>query len=301
MKLLSGSSHPALAKAVGEALGVPLCPISTERFPDGEWSIDIAEDLSGHTVVMVQSLCAPVGEHLLELALLSDVCRRKGAARLVAVVPYLGYARQDRRETGREPLGARVMAQLLAQCRLDRLVCVDLHSRAVEGCFEEPVDTVSAVPRLAEALKNSSGPMVVVAPDMGAVKRAERFASLLDVPVAVVHKQRLTGATVAARGVVGDVSGRHAIVVDDIISTGGTVEAAVRAVLAAGAAPKVTVAASHALLVGPAIERLRGLPIERLVVSDTVKPVATGLPTTVVSVAKDLAAAVAVEAKRAVT
>jgi ribose-phosphate pyrophosphokinase len=271
---LAGSSHPSLAAEVARELAVPVGKCRVERFPDGESEIDVQEDVRGAEVFVLQSLCQPVGDHLLELSLIADACHRAGARRVTGVVPYLGYARQDRRETGGEPLGARVVGELLAAGRVNRLVCVDLHSRAVEGCFPQPVEHVSAIPALVEFLRSRlPQPAVVVSPDLGAVKRAEAFARPLGLPVAVVHKQRLSGADVKAHGVVGEVRGLHAVVVDDMISTGGTMVAAARAVLAAGAQPRVTLAATHGLFVGPARERLAGLPLERVVVADTLPPV----------------------------
>jgi len=269
--LLAGSSHPQLAAAVSKELGLPLGPCRVKAFPDGELDIALDADVRGAEVFVVQSLHAPVGEHLLELALLTDACQRAGAASVTAVVSYLGYARHDRRVSGREPLGARVVAELLAAGRVDRVVCLDLHSRAVEGCFPRPVEHADAVPSLIEHVRaRIESPAVVVSPDLGAVKRAEAFARPLGLPVAVVHKQRLSGEEVKAQGVVGDVAGRHVVVVDDMISTGGTLAAAVQTVLAHGAKGPVTVVASHGLFVGPAKERLAALPLARVVVTDSV-------------------------------
>jgi len=268
--LLAGSSHPTLAQALATELNVTLGACSLVKFPDGECDVRVAENVRGVDVFILQSLHAPVGEHLLELALMTDACHRAGAARVTAVVPYLGYARHDRRELGSEPLGARVMAELLAACRVERVVCMDLHSPAVEGCFPQPVEHASAVPVLVEAVRaRLPANAVVVSPDLGAVKRAESFARPLGLSVVVVHKQRLSGSDVKVQGVVGDVKGRHAIVVDDMISTGGTLVAAVNAVLAAGAEKPVTVVASHGLFVGPAAERLATIPLARVIVSDS--------------------------------
>jgi ribose-phosphate pyrophosphokinase len=293
--LLSGSAHHALGQAIAEAVGQPLSALRLERFPDGEVDVTLNDDVRGAQVFVVQALQAPVGEHLLELCLLSDACHRAGAASVTAVVPYLGYARQDRRERGTEALGARVMAELLSAGRIDRLICLDVHSRAVEGCFLQPVEHVTLVPAMVEAIRPTlSVPAVVVSPDLGAVKRAEAFARPLGLPVAVVHKQRLAGDEVAARGVVGDVKGKKAIVVDDMISTGGTIAASVQAVLEAGAQGPVTVCAVHGLLVGPAADRLLGLPVDMLLVSDSVPPppAAKQLPVRIVSSASALAQAI---------
>ncbi len=270
--LIAGSAHPALAAALAKELGQPLGPCAITPFPDGELEIQVQADVRGRDVWLVQPTQPPVGEHLLELTLLSDACRRAGASSITAIASYLGYARQDRRETGREPLGSRVVAELLAAGRIDRMVCLDLHSRAVEGCFLQPVEHASAVSALVQRLAHVPRPAVVVSPDLGAVKRAEAFAKLLGVNVAVVHKRRLSGSDVSATGVVGDVKGLNAVVVDDMISTAGTVCAAITAVIAAGANPGVTVAATHGLFVGPALERLKAAGPRRVVVTDSVPP-----------------------------
>lgn len=278
MTLLGGSSHRSLAQDLAEELGVELGAVELQRFPDGELDIEVAAPVRGTDVFIVQALHAPVGEHLLELTLLTDACQRLGARSVTAVIPYLGYARHDRREHGTEPLGARVVAELIAAGRVDRVVALDLHSKAVEGCFPRPVEHAAAVPALIEHVRGRlAAKSVVVSPDLGAVKRAEAFARPLGLPVAIVHKQRLTGSDVQAHGLVGEVKGLHAVVVDDMVSTGGTLVAAVNAVLAAGAIPPVTVAASHGLFVGPAPQRLAALPLSAVVVSDSV-PLAAAPP-----------------------
>lgn len=294
MMLLAGSSHPRLAADLATELGVTLGATSIDRFPDGELDIDVTAPVRGAHVFIVQSLHAPVGEHLLELTLLADACHRQGSASVTAVIPYLGYARHDRREVGTEPLGARVVAELLGASCIERVVCLDLHSRAVEGCFRYPVEHAAAVPALIEHVrKNLVHPAVVVSPDLGAVKRAEAFARPLGLPVAVVHKHRLSGAEVEAHGVVGDVKGLHVVVVDDMISTGGTLVAAVNAVLEAGALGPVTVVASHGLFVGPARTRLASIPLARVVVCDSVPALeAPGFPLERVRSAPALAAVI---------
>ncbi len=289
--LLAGSSHPDLAKDLAGELELPLGACRSARFPDGEFDVRLEEPVRGAQVFILQSLHAPTGEHLMELALMSDACHRGGASSVTAVVPYLGYARQDRREVGTEPLGARVIAELLAAARVDRVVCLDLHSRAVEGCFPRPVEHANALPALIEHVRGRLElPAVIVSPDLGAVKRAEAFALPLGLSVAIVHKQRLTGEDVKTHGVVGDVSGRNVIIVDDMISTAGTLEAAVQAVIAHGAKAPVTLVASHGLFVGPAKERLRGLALARVVVTDSVPaPFLHGVPMETVRCAPALA------------
>ena len=288
--LLAGTAHPALAQKLAIELGQPLGECDISKFPDGELEIGVRCEVRGREVFIVQPTCPPVGEHLLELTLLADACHRAGATSVTAVVSYLGYARQDRRETGREPLGARVVAELLSAGRVNRLICLDLHTRAVEGCFLQPVEHATAVNALAARLTDLPRKSVIVSPDLGAVKRAEAFARLLDLPAVVVHKQRLSGSEVAARGVVGDVKGLHAVIVDDMISTAGTMVAAVNAVLAAGANNTVTLVAAHGLFVGPALERLKALPLERVVVSDSLPPPASApFPLDIVECAPTLA------------
>lgn len=295
LTLLYGTGNPPLGNAVAERLGLPPggCEIGT--FPDGELHMDLRVSVRGHDVYILQSVGPPAERHLLELLLLTDACRRAGASRVSAVIPYFAYARQDRRTTGREAVGARVVADLLETARYARVVAVDLHSPALEGFLATPVEHLSAVPVLAAALGGdppANG--VVVAPDAGAARLAERYAEALELPVAIVQKVRLSGSDVAVRSVTGDVAGRAPIIVDDMISTGGTIAAAVAALRAAGCRPAMTVVATHGVLVGPSGDRLAALPLERLLVTDTlpIRP-PRAAPLSVVSVAPLLADAIA--------
>lgn len=293
LKILAGSANPTLAENISGKLGVQLAQRILERFPDGELHIELQESVSGHDVYFVQPTCPPVDEHLLELLLLADACRRAGAIHLTAVIPYFGYARQDRRAHGREPLSARLLADLLVTSGIQRVVAVDLHGQGVESAFAIPVEHVTAVPILAEALRFSvQRNAVIVSPDLGAVKMAERYAKLLDLPVAIIHKTRISGAEVSVQRFVGDVCDKEVVIVDDMISTGGTIEKAIKALLEAGCLPSgIKVAASHPLLVGPAAERLGKLPIERMYVSDSVPtPEQFPVPIQVSSVGSLLAA-----------
>ena len=272
LAIFAGSSNPTLAEGIAVALGVALGERMMERYPDGELHVELQESVRGRDVFLVQPTAPPVEEHLLELLLLADACHRAGARRLTAVIPYFGYARQDRRVSGRQPVGARVVADLIGTSAVERVVAVDLHSAAVEAALPVPLEHLSAVPLLADAARASDGvDRVVVAPDLGATKLAEQYATRLGLPVAIVHKTRLGGDSVIVQRITGEVRDRAPLVVDDMISTGGTIAAAVDAVLQAGGRPDVTVVATHALLVGPALDRLARLPLRRLIVTDSVQ------------------------------
>lgn len=266
-----GTSNPELAERVAAELQLTTSPMRVERFPDGEMKVDVAVNPRAQDVYILQSTQPPVGEHLLELMLIVDAFRRGGAARITAVVPYFGYARQDRRAHGRESLGSRLVAQLLITSGIDRVVGLDLHTPSIEGCFSVPLEHLTAVPVICERLRgHNQKPAVVVSPDLGAVKLAERYADRLGLPMAVVHKIRTSGADVKAEGVVGDVRGKVPILIDDMITTAGTMQAAAEALLQEGALPEIYLLASHGLLVGPAAERLSTLPLARVIVTDSV-------------------------------
>jgi ribose-phosphate pyrophosphokinase len=285
--LLSGSANPALAQKVADQVGSHLAACLLERFPDGELHVEIRESVRGQRVYILQSTSPPVEEHLFELLLLADACRRAGAAHLTAIIPYFGYARQDRRAVGRDAIAARVAADVLAACHIDDVVVVDLHSRAAEGFFSLPAQHLSAVPLLADAVRTSTGQQaVLVAPDLGAVKLAQRYSHILNLPVATIHKTRVSGREVKVHQLVGDVRDRLPIIVDDLLSTGGTVAAAVRALLAASCRPDIAVVVTHGLFAHPAEEVLRNLPIARVITTDSIAPRADmGLPVTVVTLA----------------
>ena len=270
MALVVGPASRLLGQEVAGLLSVQPVAYDSRRFPDGEAEIDIRESIRGRDVYLLQATSPPVDQHLMELLLLADACRRAGAARLTAVIPYLGYARQDRR-TDRRSLGARVAANVIGTGGFDRLMLIDAHTASIEGFFDIPIDHLTAVPILADAARSSrQDNAVVVAPDLGGVKRAREYARLLDLPMAFVHKTRLTGETVEAHGVIGEVRDRIPIIVDDMLSTGGTIEAAVSALLMAGAIEPATVVVTHALLVGRARDVLRQLPVSRLIAANTI-------------------------------
>lgn len=273
MRIVSGSSNADLARAIADEVGEDLTDAEVSRFPDGEVEIVVDPELRGETVYVVQSTGPPVDANLVELLMLADAVRRCGAERVIAVVPYLGYARQDRRTDPGQPVGIRVVGDLLATSGIGRIIVVDPHTRDLEAIFSIPVEPATAVPLLAGALaEDLPHDGVVVAPDFGAVKLAQRYAGLLHLPVALVRKNRLSGDEVRADQVVGDVAGRHPIIVDDMISTGGTMAAAVELLQEAGSTPEVTVAATHGVLAADADETLARLPLRRLAITDSVPP-----------------------------
>jgi len=272
--IVAGTANPALAEAVAARLGTCLVATELERFPDGEIRPCLGP-VRGADVYVVQPTGPPVNENLVELLLLLDACRRAGAGRVTAVVPYFGYARQDRRAGARQPIGARVAAEAIESAGAGRLVVVDPHTSSLEAMFTVPVEMLTAVPALAAAVRPAieDGP-VVVAPDLGAMRLARHFASLVTAPFAVVSKHRLDAVSVSAQDVVGDVHGRPVVVVDDMISTGATIEAAVGALRAHGAASGPVVAAIHGLFTGSALARLDRCALGRLVVTDSIAPTA---------------------------
>jgi ribose-phosphate pyrophosphokinase len=295
MTLFTGTANPRLASEVAKRLGTSLAACILDRFPDGELHVELRESVRGKRVFLLQSTSPPVEQHLFELLLLADACRRAGARQRVAVIPYFGYARQDRRAKGRDPIGARVVSDVLSAAGIDAVVVLDLHSRAAEGFFSVPVEHLSAVSLLAGAIRREVGAnAVVVAPDLGAVRLANRYSSTLECPVATVYKTRLSGREVKVQQIVGDVRDTVPFIVDDMISTGGTVAAAVRALLAAGCRPDVTVVATHGVFTAQAAETMRALPIGRIITTDSVTPPADlGLPVEIVSVAPLLADVIA--------
>jgi ribose-phosphate pyrophosphokinase len=293
LRLVAGRASVPLAAAMAATLGTEPVDRDVERFPDGEIHVRLRQELRDADTFVVQSTGPPSQEHLTELLLLADAAHRAGAARITAVVPYLAYARQDRRTAVGEPVGLRVVADILRASHVDRLVVVDPHTAALESIVSVPVETTTAVPLLAAALRShlaeDGGEAVLVAPDLGAAKLVDRYADLLDLDVAIVRKARVSGDEVSTGAVVGEVAGRRPIIVDDMISTAGTIAAAAEAVRAAGATDRVVVAATHSLLVGPAVERLLAVPVDRLVTTDSLTRPAGGVRTRTVSLAERLA------------
>ena len=292
LRIVSGSANPGLVSAVANYLGVESSGCSLQRFPDGELRPTV-ENVCGCDAYVIAPTSPPVNEHIVELLLLLDACRRARAARVTAVVPYFGYARQDRRATPGQALGSTVVVDAIAAAGADRLVVVDPHTPALEAVCRIPVETLSAVPALSGELAGElTQGVVVVAPDLGAVKLAERYAAVLHGPVAVVRKQRESGSAVAALDIAGDVHGREAVIIDDMITTGATIEAAVGLLRERGAAQDIVVAATHGLLVHAAVSRLHELELRRLLVTDTVAVKTAGNLIRVCSIAPTIADAI---------
>ncbi len=293
LSIFAGSSNPPLAESIAGHAGTALTPRDLTRFPDTESRVELNASVRGHEVFLIQPTGPPVDGHLMDLLLMADACRRAGAAKITAVIPYFGYARQDHRTSGRESVGARLVADLIAASGIDRVVAVDLHTAALEAAFSIPLEHLSAVPVLAEAIRpHLARESAIVAPDLGAVKMARRYARILDLPVAIVHKTRISAERVEASGVAGEVRGRSPVIVDDMISTGGTIEAAHRALLAAGCSADVIVASTHGLFTGRAVERLAALGIKALFTTDSLPIQAMPLSIHPVSLAPTLAEAI---------
>jgi ribose-phosphate pyrophosphokinase len=292
--LFSGTANPALSGQIARELGAPLAAAQVERFPDGEVSVRLGASVRRKDVFLIQSTSPPVDQHLVELLAFVDACRRGAAGQVIAVVPYFGYARSDKRVWRREPIMARVVADLLQAIGVDHLFTIDLHTPQIEGFFRVPVDGLTAVPTLCGVLADSlpTG-TVVVAPDVGRVGLATAFANRLGVSVAVLHKRRESGSETQITHVVGTVRDRPCLIVDDIIASAGTISASIAALLEAGARPEITVAATHGLLVGEARQRLAHPAIREVLLTDTVPIDADDrLPLRVVTVSRLLAAAI---------
>ncbi|MEX2583122.1 MAG: ribose-phosphate pyrophosphokinase [Gemmatimonadota bacterium] len=293
--ILSGSANRPLAEAICDALGQPLGRSRTERFPDGEIGIEIDESVRGRHVFIVQPTSPPVNDNVVELVALADACRRASAGRVTAVIPYFGYGRGDRRKNRRVPIMARAVADMLEVSGVNQVAALDLHSAQVEGFFRIPVETLTAIPTLAGALQPQRGrDPVIVGPDLGAAERATTLGEKLGCSVAVLAKRRLSGREVEIRSVIGQVEGRRCVIIDDMVSTGGTILKAAEALREAGALPEMTVVATHALFNENTVGRFRAAGITETIVTDTIENPAARQPgVSRVSVAPLLAGAVA--------
>lgn len=273
LMLFSGRAHPHLADEVAELVGTDLVPTQAFDFANSEIYVRFAESIRGSDAFVIQSHTAPVNQWIMEHLIMVDALKRASAKRITCVLPFYGYARQDKKHRGREPISARLMADLFKTAGADRLICVDLHTSQVQGFFDGPVDHLMAMPILSEYVGDRYGHenLTVVSPDAGRIKVAEQWASRLGgVPLAFIHKTRnITEPNESfAERVVGDVEGRVCVLVDDMIDTGGTIVKAADALLAGGASG-VVIAATHAILSGPAIDRLKNCAAREVIVTNT--------------------------------
>ena len=270
LKIFSGSSNAALAGAVCKYLGIRLGGVKIDRFPDGEKVIKLEDDVRGRDCFVVQSTCEPVDEHLVELLIYLDCLRRASAERITAVIPYFGYARQDRKDEGRVPITAKLVANLITTAGADRVLAIDLHAAQVQGFFDIPVDHLTGELVLSKYFRDKRiGNLTVVSPDVGNMKIASKYASRLGGELAIVHKRRVSGSEAVAQEIIGEVEGRNILMCDDIIATAGTVCSAARLVKERGA-EKIYVGATHGVLAEKAIEELTKAPIEEVAITDTI-------------------------------
>lgn len=275
IKIFSANSNPKVAKEIARELGLPLGKSEVGSFSDGEISVSIFESVRGSDVFVVQSTSSPVNDHLMELLIMIDAFKRASAGRITAVIPYFGYARQDRKAKARDPISAKLIADLITTAGADRVLTMDLHAAQIQGFFNIPVDHLLGVPILIpyynEKFAGCKEDVVIVSPDFGSVTRARNFASRFEAPIAIVDKRRQRANVCEVMNIIGDVHGKRVILVDDMIDTAGTLCNAARAMLEIGGATEVYACATHGVLSGPAIDRIQHSPIKELVLLDTIE------------------------------
>ncbi|MGA1473752.1 MAG: ribose-phosphate pyrophosphokinase [Prochlorothrix sp.] len=271
LRLFAGSAHTSLAEEVGRYLGIDLGPMVRKRFADGELYVQIQESIRGCDVYLIQPTCYPVNDHLMELLLMVDACRRASARQITAVLPYYGYARADRKTAGRESITAKLVANLVTKSGANRILAMDLHSAQIQGYFDIPLDHVYASPVILDYLRSKDlSDVVVVSPDVGGVARARAFAKKLDdAPLAIIDKRRQAHNVAEVLNVIGDVQGKTAILVDDMIDTAGTICEGGRLLREEGA-KEVYACATHAVFSPPAVERLSRGPFKEVIVTNTI-------------------------------
>ncbi len=271
LKLFTGNANPALAKSVAKHLGVPLGKAHVGRFPDAEIEIKILENVRGTDCFILQPTSEPANDNLMELLLIMDALRRASASRITPVIPYFGYGRQDRKAQPRVPISSKLVSNLIVTAGANRVLTMDLHAGQIQGFFDIPVDHLYANPVLIKYFKEKRmKDVVVVSPDAGGVERARAFAKRLDSDLAIIDKRRTSPSDADVMNVVGEVKGKVALIVDDLVDTAGTLAKAAKALQGAGAI-KVYAAAAHGVLAGPALERIEGAPLEELVITDSIK------------------------------
>jgi len=295
IKIFSGKSNPDLAGKIAEYLGTTVGPMISKNFSDGEIYVQIQESIRGDDVFIVQSLCNPVNENLMELLIIIDAFKRASAKTITAVIPYYGYARQDRKTAGREAITAKLVADLLTTAGANRILALDLHTGQIQGFFNILVDHIYSTPVLIKYIKdkNLGSDIVAVSPDAGGVERTRFFAKKLNCPIAIIDKRRRAHNVAEVENVIGDVKGKTAVLIDDMIDTAGTITEAAKLLVKEGA-KEVYVCAAHPVFSGPAIERLKNSPIKEVIITNTI-PLKPGVleKVTVLSIAPLLGEAIA--------
>ncbi|HLY63196.1 MAG TPA: ribose-phosphate pyrophosphokinase [Terriglobia bacterium] len=270
LKVFTGNAHPALAREICKDLGVPLGKANIDRFPDGEVRLQIQENVRGTDVFVIQPTCSPVNENLMELLIMLDAFRRASANRITAVMPYYGYARQDRKDRPRVPISSKVVADLLTSAGANRVLALDLHASQIQGYFNIPVDHLYGTPVTVAYFRTLKlRNVVVVSPDPGGVERARAFAKKLKAPLAIIDKRREDAHTVEVMNVIGDVRGKICLIVDDMIDTGGTLVRGSKALLEKGA-QKIYACCTHGVFAGDAINKICHAPLEQVVVTNSI-------------------------------
>ncbi len=270
MKLFTGNSNIALARAVAQVLDQPLGQAEVGTFSDGECCVEIGENVRGMDTFVLQSICSPANTHLMELLIMIDALRRSSARRITAVIPYYGYARQDRKVKPRVPITAKLVADLLSVAGADRVLCMDLHAGQIQGFFNIPVDNLFATPLLLNAIaQRFPEDLTIVSPDAGGAERARAYAKRLDANLVMIDKRRDAASVAEVMNIIGDVDGRHCVIVDDMVDTGGTLCEAARGLVENGAR-SVYAAITHPVLSGPAQKRIAEAPIREIIVTDTI-------------------------------
>ena len=274
IKIFSGNAYPKAAEEIAKSLGLPLGKCTVGHFADGEVCVSLEESVRGSDVFIVQSTCNPVNDNLMELIIMMDAFKRASAGRITAVIPYFGYARQDRKAKARDPISAKVVANMLVAAGADRVLTMDLHASQIQGFFDIPVDHLMGAPILTPYFQpivhHHEDEYVAVSPDHGSVNRVRKFAEKLDIPLAIIDKRRPKANVSEVMNIIGDVRGKKCIILDDMVDTAGTLCNAAKALIEVGGAKSVTACATHGPLSGPAIQRIKDSVLEELVLLDTI-------------------------------
>ena len=276
IKIFAGNSNRTLAAAICKNIGISLGNAEVGAFSDGENFVSIYETVRGSDVFVVQSTCSPVNDNLMELLIMIDALKRASAGRITAVIPYFGYARQDRKTKPRDPISAKLVANLITKAGADRVLTMDLHANQIQGFFDIPLDNLLGSPVFLDYFRNKFADVheqtMVVSPDVGSVARARAFAQKLDMPMAIVDKRRQKANSSEVMNIIGDVTDKHVILLDDMVDTGGSLCHAAKALVEIGHAKSVTACASHGVLSGPAVQRIADSVIDEVIFLDTVPP-----------------------------